>query len=341
MLEPGDTVCFPAGPEGAHQVFNRSSEVSRFLILSTNVEPAVAVYPDSNKIGVWPGGDLDDLMVRRGREPRLLGRRALTLYDRIGRNYATGRRTEPRIAAQIHAALGDARTVINVGAGAGSYEPSDREVVAVEPSSVMLAQRPADAAPAIQATAESLPFADGAFDAAMALLTDHHWRDQAAGYREMRRVARRLVMFTWDERAADEFWLARDYLPGIESMVGGLTFEDRCELLGATRVEPVLVPHDCVDGFMSAYWGRPEAYLDPAVRDVTSVFATAPPDLVADGIARLAADLASGAWDQRHGSLRSLPELDTGPAPDRARGVARAGSLVACATRWRSPAARR
>src|SRR5438067_1866577 len=136
------------------------------------------------------------------------------LYDTIGRGYTTTRRGDPRIARAIHGALGEARSVLNVGAGAGSYEPLDRDVVAVEPSAVMISQRPRDGAPVVQARAEALPFADASFDAAMAVLSDHHWRDGARGRRELRRVARRrVVMFTWDPSYAEAFWLTRDYLP--------------------------------------------------------------------------------------------------------------------------------
>ena len=191
------------------------------------------------------------------------------LYDTIGATYTVTRRTEPRIAAQVWAALGDARTVLNVGAGTGSYEPPDRDVTAVEPSAVMRAQRPAGAAPCVAAAAESLPFEDQSFDAAMAFTTVHHWQDPLAGLREMRRVARRVVVFTHDTTEAGwlrRFWLTRDYLPEV---AGLLVRRPRLtELAGAigARVEPVLIPWDCADGFFEAYWRRPEAYLDDQVR---------------------------------------------------------------------------
>ena len=187
------------------------------------------------------------------------------LYDRIGQGYTAVRREDPAIAAAIHAALGDARTVVNVGAGAGSYEPRDRDVIAVEPSPVMLAQRPIGAAPAVQASAEALPFDDGAFDASMAVLSDHHWPDRAAGLRELRRVAsRRTVVFQCDLEAQQDFWLLRDYLK--PDWDGAMTMTELAGQLGAKRIEPVPIPYDCRDGFFSAYWRRPQAYLDPRVR---------------------------------------------------------------------------
>src|SRR5579862_5869859 len=184
------------------------------------------------------------------------------LYDTIGVSYSVTRRTEPRIAAQVWAALGDARTVLNVGAGTGSYEPSGLEVTAVEPSAVMRAQRPAGAAPCVDATAESLPFQDQSFDAAMAFATIEHWTDPVAGLREMRRVARRVVVFTCDVTDPDPFWLNRDYLPEFTGLWAGRpSLTELADAIGA-RTEPVLVPWDCADGFYEAYWRRPEAYLD-------------------------------------------------------------------------------
>ena len=232
------------------------------------------------------------------------------LYDRIGIGYAQLRREDPRIAAAIHAALGDARTVLNVGAGAGSYEPRDREVTAVEPSEVMIAQRPPGAAPVVRASAEALPFPDGSFDAAMAVLSDHHWPDREAGLRELRRVARRrVVIFQWDA-AADLGWLVEDYLGW--HFPKSLTAADIAAIVGATRIEPVPVPHDCRDGFLSAYWRRPHAYLDPRVREAISVFQLLPDADVRVAIERLRADLESGEWERRHGHLLERTELDLG-----------------------------
>ena len=236
------------------------------------------------------------------------------IYDTIGRGYARQRRPDPRIAARLHEALGDARSVLNVGAGAGSYEPSDRRVVAVEPSEVMLAQRPPSAAPAVRARAEALPFPDQAFDVAMAVLTLHHWSDRARGLAECARVARqRVVLLTWDP-AADAFWLLQDYFPAFVE-VDRRQFPAMAayaEAFGpATRVEvaTVPVPHDCIDGFLGAYWARPAAYLDPAVRAGISSFALPGADA---GLERLRADLATGAWHARHGHLLATDALDLG-----------------------------
>jgi SAM-dependent methyltransferase len=237
----------------------------------------------------------------------------MTRYDTIGRTYAATRAPDRRIERRIHAALGGAATVVNVGAGTGSYEPSDRAVVAVEPSLVMLAQRRADAAPAVQGAAEHLPFPDGCFDAALASLTIHHWTDWEAGLAEMRRVARRVVVFGWDAECERRFWLTDEYFPeAAADDVGTPTLDELAALLGPIRVEAVPVPADCLDGFYAAYWARPEAYLDPDVRAGISCFALRDADLVAARIARLRADLESGAWDARHGDLRVTAEYDFG-----------------------------
>jgi SAM-dependent methyltransferase len=233
------------------------------------------------------------------------------LYDRLGVGYSQLRREDPRIAARIHAALGDARTVVNVGAGTGNYEPRDREVTAVEPAETMIAQRRPGAAPAVRATAEALPFPDGAFDAAMTVLSDHHWIDRAAGLRELRRVARRrAVIFGFDTDALHDFWLSREYL--LTWRPEGSSLEGLEEHLGMTRSEVVPIPHDCRDGFLGAYWRRPHAYLDRAVRDSISVFRLLPEADVADAMRRLEADLESGEWERRHAGLLALDELDIG-----------------------------
>ena len=242
-----------------------------------------------------------------------------TPYDEIGEGYTSTRGEDPRIAAAVHRALGDALTVVNVGAGAGAYEPRDREVTAVEPSAVMIAQRPPGAAPAVQAGAESLPFADDSFDAAMAVLSDHHWRDRSRGLREMRRVARdRVVLFSADPSRWHDFWLPNEYLPGADVLapqwyrLRGAWEEELRELLGEVRFEPVPIPHDCRDGFFGAFWRRPEAYLDERVRRGISVFALIDSDEVRDGIARLREDLRTGAWHERHAHLLEREELDLG-----------------------------
>ncbi len=237
------------------------------------------------------------------------------LYDTIGATYTVTRRTEPRIAAQLWAALGAARTVLNVGAGTGSYEPADRDVTAVEPAAVMRALRPAGAAPCVAAAAERLPFRDGAFDAAMAFATIHHWADPVAGLREMRRVARRVVVFTHDTTDAgwlDRFWLTRDYLPEVVDLVAGRpTLTELADLIGA-RLEPVPVPWDCADGFFEAYWRRPEAYLDENVRRGISVWARLGPEVERRAVHRLRTDLASGRWAERNRDLLGLDAAELG-----------------------------
>jgi SAM-dependent methyltransferase len=237
------------------------------------------------------------------------------LYDSIGATYTVTRRTEPRIAAKIWDALGDARTILNVGAGTGSYEPPDRDVLAVEPSAVMRSQRPADAAPCVAAAAESLPFADQSFDAAMAVATVHHWRDPIAGLREMRRVARRVVVFTHDSSDTGwlhRFWLTRDYLPEVaELLVGRPSVTELARTIGA-RMEPVLIPWDCADGFFEAYWRRPEAYLDESVRRGVSVWARVGPDAEQRAVRSLRDDLASGRWAQRNRDLVDLDAAELG-----------------------------
>jgi SAM-dependent methyltransferase len=239
----------------------------------------------------------------------------VTRYDTIGRTYAETRRTEPRIAAQIAAALGDARTVVNIGAGAGSYESSAFEFVAVEPSLTMLRQRDRGAAPAVCARAEALPIADGAFDAALAVLTVHHWSDLELGLREMRRVSRRQVIFYFEPAASHTFWLFRDYFPETPKLISERDAPGTArlsELLPVRAVEIVPVPSDCRDGFACAFWNRPEAYLDPTVQAGTSTYSQLDPSVVARGTALLREDLASGAWDAKHGALRGLAEMDFG-----------------------------
>jgi SAM-dependent methyltransferase len=238
-----------------------------------------------------------------------------TRYDRIGRSYTRTRRTEPRIQARVDAALGTARRIVNVGAGAGSYEPTDRGVVAVEPSPTMIAQRPAGAAPVVRAFAEALPFRDATFDAALAIFTVHHWPEPERGLAELGRVARRQVILSFDVEFDFEFWLVSDYFPEIRALD---TSRDAhasagiAQVLDVQRVEPVPVPSDCVDGFAACYWNRPEAYIDADVQAGISCLALLDPDVLARGTRRLRADLASGAWDARHGHLRALTELDVG-----------------------------
>jgi SAM-dependent methyltransferase len=237
------------------------------------------------------------------------------LYDTIGATYRVTRRTEPRIAARIWSALGDARTVLNVGAGTGSYEPPGRDVTAVEPSALMRAQRPAGAAPCVAAAAESLPFEDQSFDAAMAFPTVHHWQDPIAGLREMRRVARRVVVFTCD--ASDtgwrrRFWLTRDYLPEVADFsVGRPSLTEQAHAIGA-RIEPVLIPWDCADGFFEAHWRRPEGYLDDQIRRGVSVWARVGPEAERRAVRSLRDDLVSGRWAERNCDLVALDEAELG-----------------------------
>jgi SAM-dependent methyltransferase len=237
------------------------------------------------------------------------------LYDAIGVTYSATRREDPRLAAAVWSGLGAAESVLNVGAGTGSYEPRDRRIVlAVEPSATMIAQRPADAAPVLQASAEALPLPDGAFDVALAVLTDHHWSDRAGGLRELRRVARRAVVLTFDSALADRFWAVRDYFPGFLGL-RGLALADLVDALGGpgdVHVETVPIPWDCIDGFWLAWWRRPEALLDPRVRAGISVFSRLDPAEVRDGVARLEADLASGAWARRNAAILAQEELDLG-----------------------------
>ncbi|MGY1690714.1 class I SAM-dependent methyltransferase [Geodermatophilus sp. SYSU D01105] len=217
-------------------------------------------------------------------------------HDRIGRGYAATRRADPRIAAAVHRPLAGMADVVDVGAGTGAYEPG-RTVAAVEPSAVMLAQRPAGAAPAVQGVAEALPLRDGAADAALAVLTVHHWRDPRAGLAELRRVARRrVVVVTSDPEVARTHWLLPEYLPSLARAAdAALPLDHLLEALGGGTVTTVPVPWDCTDGFAAAYWRRPAAYLDPRVRAATSVLATADAVDLDAGLDRLARDLRSGA----------------------------------------------
>lgn len=237
----------------------------------------------------------------------------MDLYDTIGSGYRRFRRPDPRIRAAIERALGDAESVANVGAGAGSYEPERRRVVAVEPSRTMLRQRAAGAAPAVRALAEALPFRDASFDAALAILTLHHWADRERGLSELARAARRRVVVFTHIPEATEFWLA-EYFPEMFRSIHGLLppLSAVRSSLGRSTVFDVPVPRDCHDGFLGAYWCRPEAYLDAPRRGAISSFAMSPPRELATGLARLRDDLASGEWERRHGALRARAEIDLG-----------------------------
>ncbi|MCW3041173.1 MAG: methyltransferase protein [Solirubrobacterales bacterium] len=233
-------------------------------------------------------------------------------YEQHGRTYAEHRRPDPRIAARILKELGDARTVLNVGAGTGSYEPEDRYVLAVEPSATMRAQRPPGAAPALDARAEALPFDDDSFDAALACVTIHHWSPPEAGLTELRRVARGpVVVFTFDlehlppwqhDYLAEGLARERPRFPDVEAIADALG--------GRTRIVRLNTPADCTDGFFEAFWNRPEALLDPAVRSAQSMWALLDPGVEDRIVARLAAALESGLWDGHHGQLRALDRFD-------------------------------
>jgi SAM-dependent methyltransferase len=236
-------------------------------------------------------------------------------YDRIGVGYGEHRRADPRIAARIEAALGDARSVVNVGAGTGSYEPRDREVTAVEPSAKMISQRPAGAAPVVQASAESLPFGADSFDAALAVLTAHHWADLSTGLNEMRRVARlRIVMVTFDPVALEDLWITADYFPQMLELKrpSGANSRDLARMLPASASSSLPVPRDCTDLFFAALWARPEMLFDEDVVRPMWVWQSIPEEARQAGRMRLAADLESGAWEERYGHLRQQSELDVG-----------------------------
>lgn len=236
-------------------------------------------------------------------------------YDEIGVNYSDFRRADPRIAARLWAALGDARSVVNVGAGSGSYEPRGREMIAIEPSPVMIAQRPPDAAPVLQGVAEALPLEDKSVDAAMAIFTVHHWNDLTAGLAEMRRVARkRIVLLTIDAAKNAEIWTLAEYFPeAMRAEEEKMPTMDALEAgLPRTKVEVVPMPSRCRDEFTSALWDRPELFLEPDVLRASSLWHSLPPAAIERGQRRLREDLESGSWDERHGRLRTLPELDIG-----------------------------
>lgn len=235
------------------------------------------------------------------------------LYDRIGVGYAARRTPEPTWVEQIDRALGDAHTVVNVGAGTGNYEPPDRQVVAVEPSATMIAQRAVPGL-AVRAAAEALPFGDGAFDGAMATFTVHHWADRVRALRELRRVAGRQVLVVFEPLVAHRFWLV-DYFPEAATTpteVAAPTPDEIAEHLDVRDVQTMWIPAECTDGVAAAYWRRPHAYLDPAVQRSMSLLALLPADALAAGTARLASDLEDGTWDARYGHLREQDRADYG-----------------------------
>lgn len=241
----------------------------------------------------------------------LLGFLMDSLYDTIGLNYANLRQPDTRIAQTIEAALGNAQTVLNVGAGAGSYEPLNRQVTAVEPSAKMSAQRSASNATIIQASAEAIPFDANSFDASMAILTIHHWSDKQKGVAEMARVTRDKIVFLTFDPSFKWFWLA-DYFPALATLDDAQMpqMSDYEKWIGPVKTSPVPIPHDCSDGFLAAYWRRPSAYLDERVRAAMSSFWAL--DDVSQGLEKLDADLSSGAWEKRYAKFANLEELDCG-----------------------------
>lgn len=236
----------------------------------------------------------------------------MTTYDVIGREYSERRHADPRLAAAISAALGDASSILNVGAGTGSYEPTGRTVVALEPSTVMITQRPRESAPVVRGVAEYLPFRDRQFDAVLGILTLHHWADRARGLRECRRVAAdRVVLLTWDP-VYDDLWLVRDYFPQflVADRPRFPSMAEFGEIFGHVEVQKILIPADCTDGFLGAYWKRPRAYLDPTVRAGISSFHGVTPD--DPRLVRLRRDIESGEWAARHRNLLEQDTIDLG-----------------------------
>lgn len=234
-------------------------------------------------------------------------------YDTIGRGYRRRRYPDARIAERIHRALGDAKTVCNVGAGTGSYEPNNKEVIAVEPSRTMIGQRTSTNA-VICALAEALPFPDEAFDATMAVLSVHHWRNPVQGLAEMRRVSKRQVIFTFDPERQGDLWLVSAYLPEILEFERNraLPIAEIIACLEADHVEPVAIPWDCTDGFQAAYWRRPSEYLNPEVQATISTLAQLPAQVVARAMDQLSKDLANGNWSARYATLLQHDEMDFG-----------------------------
>lgn len=237
------------------------------------------------------------------------------VYDQIGAGYSIGRQPDPRWQSAISSALGDAQRIVNIGAGGGSYEPSDRTVVAIEPSAVMVEQRPRGSAPVVRASAECLPIISDWADVAMALLSVHHWSDWLAGLMEMRRVAKRRVVLTYDPEFHSQFWLIRDYMPEVATFERSRVppVEDIAKVLGGNiSIVPLNVPWDCLDGVLPAHWRRSAAYLDARVRACCSGLAQADPRVVDRGVQALDQDLRSGIWQQRNQDLLAAEAFDAG-----------------------------
>lgn len=238
-----------------------------------------------------------------------------TSYDDIGNGYALTRQPDPRIESAIITALGKASSIANIGAGAGSYEPGDRDVIAIEPSMTMIKQRNNTRARVIQGSAEKLPLKTDSVDVALAVLTVHHWQDLSLGLREMKRVAKdRVVIFTWDQEVWESFWLIREYHPMIREIdrPRAHNFSAITEAFNSAEITPVPIPHDCIDGFHGAFWRRPHAYLDPQTRAGISTYANMPEDELNRGLHKLATDLDDGTWHHDHKDLLDKEELDLG-----------------------------
>jgi SAM-dependent methyltransferase len=234
-----------------------------------------------------------------------------SVYDKIGCNYRSTRSADPRISCAVRSQFGAARTVLNIGAGAGSYEPDDIHVVAVEPSLVMIAQRPSGSAPVIQAVAEQLPFADNSFDLSLGVLTLHHWSNWELGLEEAVRVAGgNVLLLTW-LGFRQHFWLT-DYFPQIAELDSTIfpALAEYERILGDLTVTPVPIPHDCIDGFLYAYWRRPEAYLDPRLRNSISSFSVISNQESA--LTQLESDLDSGRWKEKYGEILEMDSYDHG-----------------------------
>lgn len=272
-------------------------------------------FPGAELVSMEILDELDDLTTASvtplGDERGAQTRREPSAYESIGRDYATRRQPDPRFEALIHSAAGPG-LVLNVGAGTGSYEPAGR-TIAVEPSMTMIDQRPDGAAPVVQAVSEALPFADSTFDVAMAVLTVHHWTSPETGLAELRRVAQRRVVFCFDPTVHNAWWLM-DYFPDFATLESAraLPIDDIVKAIDGHTVTVVPVPHDCLDGMTVAYWRRPDAYLDPAVRKGSSRLQQIPPEALHRGLAQLEKDLRTGAWEDKYGTLLHKTELDCG-----------------------------
>ena len=238
-----------------------------------------------------------------------------TRYDDIGVLYSRHRRADPRIADLVASAIGHAQSIVDVGAGTGSYEPENRKVVAVEPSEVMIRQRSRESGPIVRAVAEALPFSDKSFDAAMTILSVQHWSDPRRGLAELCRVAHRRVVLTFEPAIHNGFWLFAEYLPKVQILLGQRStpsVDEVAELIDASVVEVVPIPHDCIDGFGLAYWRRPHAYLDPEIGACISALAMLEPADLQAGFLSLQEDLRTGAWEERHGGLLTREAIDGG-----------------------------